>query len=164
MFTGRMQHKLTQTTQHALAVTVVCCAAAGFAVWLVMSERLHRPMGMSGDDLRAMVLPGVFLLFGMCLTAGGLLWYMHRKQMFIRVSGLRKDRAADLLLPTYTTGTLVRAWLLLVPALAGLLALMATGEAMLAGMPVVCAVLNLINIPSKGRFERFVEAGISAQV
>jgi hypothetical protein len=157
-----MQRKLSAAIQHALAVALVCCASAAVAIWIAASGTVRAPIGAAGEDLRATVLPAVFLLFFTCVIAGGAMWFMQRRQLFARVSGLRRDRAADLLLPAYISGVLLRCWMLLIPALAAVFALMATGEAMLAGMPVVCGVLSLINLPTRGRFERFVEAGVSA--
>jgi hypothetical protein len=157
-----MRRKLSTATQHALAVALVCCAAAGIAAWMASSDSLRAPVGLAGEELRSMVLPGVFLLFAMCVLAGVCLWIIQRRQLFSRVSGLRRDRAADLLLPAYITGSLLRAWLMLIPALAALFALMATGEPALAAIPFVCAAGSLINLPWRARFERFVESGVSA--
>jgi hypothetical protein len=153
-----MQRKLSAATQHALAVALVCCAAAGVAIWLAASDNLRAPIGVAGEERRAMVLPAVFLLFAMCMLAGVCLWIIQRRQLFARVSGLRRDRAADLLLPAYIT----RTWLMLIPSLAALFALMATGEPALAAIPLVCASCSLINLPWRARFERFVESGVSA--
>jgi len=162
MLTGRMQSKLSAATQHALAVALVCCAAGGVAIWLAASDSLRAPIGVAGEERRAVILPAVFLFFAMCMLAGVCLWIIQRRQLFARVSGLRRDRAADLLLPAYITGSLLRAWLMLIPSLAALFALMATGEPALAAVPLVCAACSFLNLPWRARFERFVELGISA--
>jgi len=162
-----MQHKLSQAIQHALVIAGFCCLATAMAAWIVLGDPIGRnAIASSGgaDELRRTLVPLTLLVSVMCIAAGITIWLIQRRQAFVRVSGIRRDRAADLLLPMYITTSLLRIWLLLLPTIVALVALMASGERMLAFVPSLCLILMMTSLPTRGRFERLVESGIAAHV
>ncbi len=140
--------------------TIACIGLLSFASGGVLFIVMRQPPAMQGDAARV-ILPLTVLVFLACTIGAVCLSLVHRAQCLARVSGMRRDRASDLLLPMYANLNYFRCALLTVPSFAGIFAFMLTGRPLLMLIPAVCIAMLLCWLPARARFERWVEDAIA---
>lgn len=151
-----MHEKLRRArTAFIACVIIIICASAG--VHFVASRQ---PPTVSNETAR-IILPLTLLVF-LAFTIGAVcLSFVHRSQSLSRVSGMRRDRAADLLLPMYASLSYFRCVLLLVPSFLAILAYLLIARLPLLLIPTMCVAMLLLWLPVRSRFEKWVEDAVS---